>query len=181
MQNVSVLRKILKLFTDAGTAFDKISEEKGIYISFTVLACTLAIKHFIDLIVQVLLYNASQFKELFPEIFATNILMIFFATLMFSFVLTLVVHLFVFMFGGRGIANTYKIIAYSFVPFLILSLIPLIGQFSILITIFLVGYGLHRVHGLSPFKSGLSVGIPLILGYLIMQLIGAYILTTFGI
>ncbi len=78
----------------------------------------------------------------------------------FTFMITGLVHLGIYMMGSRkGVLNTYRTIAYGITPFALLSLIPFAGILGILWAIYLVSLGLSRLHGISMGKALLALFI----------------------
>jgi len=177
----SPVKKCLKLFTDASRAFDEIKYENNILPSLVLLFVVLLVTHLVTMLIQALAFAGSNFSELFPSIFGVGTLVAFLASVLFPFVITLLVHPFVVLFGGKDIMQTFKIIAYVLVPYVVFNLIPFIGNLFIMVTLFMAGYGLHRVHGLSQFKAGLAIAIPFVVCYVAYIIVGWQIALAFGV
>lgn len=178
---MTTLRKFRLLFTDAGKAYDSIAKEKGITRSLITFFIVLLLVQALSLTIELLFFTVSEIPDLFPEFIVQNIILTFVISILIPFIITLIVHPLAMLFGARGIANTFKIIAYSLIPFIIFNIIPLIGQLSIIITIFLASYGMFRVHKLTPFKSALVIAIPLIAYFLTASVFGALTMVQLGI
>lgn len=179
-KGVGPIRKLLLLFTDAERAFDIIKKEKGVYLSLITYFLVLLITTTLMWAIRFLQSDANSLMDLTWGFFLQEGVMVFLVTLILPFVLAFIFHFFVFIFGGRGIANTWKIISYSMIPFLVLNLIPFVGSLSVIITLMLIGYGVSKVFGLSQFKSGLAVTIPVILFYGLSMLMGFYLVKMLG-
>lgn len=174
-------QKCLLLFTDAGRAFDEIKYERTMLPSFGFLFVVLLVVHVATMLIQAFAYAGSGFSELFPEIFGTGVLVTFLAAVMFPFVITLIVHPFVIAFGGKGILQTFKIITYVLVPYVVFNMVPFVGNLFMMVSLFMLGYGIHRIHNLSQFKSGLAVAIPFIVCYVAVIIFGWQIALNFGV
>jgi hypothetical protein len=177
---MSPFAKLRSLFSDGDEAFRQIDIEKGIFCSFlTYLVVVLATTSF-TLILRLIIYYFSDLQMLWQE-FTNTVLSNVVALLLVPFVITLIVHPLIFLLGGRGIAGTFKVIVYALVPYLILSLIPIVGQLSFALTLFIAGYGFMKIHGLTQFKAGLAVAIPFLVAYLAMNFVGLWLALNFGL
>lgn len=173
--------KFRLLFTDAGKAYDAISKEKGVTVAFTTFFFVLLAVQAITTTIQLLLYSVSSLPDLWPDFAIQNIVLTFVMSIIIPFIMTLVIHPVALLFGARGIANTFKILTYSLIPFIVFNMIPVVGQLSLIISIFLASYGMFRVHNLSPFKSGLVIAIPLLTYYIAASIFGAITMMQLGI
>jgi hypothetical protein len=80
-----------------------------------------------------------------------------------TFVYSGIVHLLVIAFkGGGNFADTYKAYTYSMVPSSILSLVPLIGFFSIIYSFVLMIIGVSKLHNISKGYAALACLLPLV-------------------
>jgi len=77
------------------------------------------------------------------------------------FIYTGVVHFTARLMGGKGnYTDTFNACAYGLIPFLIITIIPLIGVVSIIYSIVLMTIGLEKYHGIPKAKAAISVILP---------------------
>lgn len=101
-------------------------------------------------------------------------LMGFLISLLISFIYSGLVHAIIVAFKGEGTyLGTYRVYAYSMVPFLLLNLIPFIGFLSIIYSFILMIIGVSKLHNISKGKSALACLLPLIfiIGFFVLFVI----------
>ena len=98
----------------------------------------------------------------------------FLSSILISFIYSGIIYAIIIAFKGEGtFLDTYKVYAYSMVPFLILKLIPLIGYLSIIYSFILMIIGISKLHNISKGKAALACLLPVIfvIGSLILFVI----------
>ncbi len=94
-----------------------------------------------------------------------------------TFVYAGITHLIVKLLKGEGsYVNTYNVTAYSMVPSLVLSIIPIIGFFSLIYSIVLMVFGLSIQHNISKGKATIAALMPVIIVFVLAALLILYIL-----
>lgn len=160
-----VLEKFKLLFSHPFEFFDNVKEENSIVGGFEMffLAAVFA------LLVQVVLLLALPLLTSWLNIadvgyfFLTNAGSII-VSIVGLFISALVIHLFVMVFGGKGsFSGTFNVVAYSMAPYVLLSILPVVGLFAMFFTAFLLVVGLMKVHSMNGFKAVFSVLIPLVI------------------
>jgi hypothetical protein len=191
--------KMKYLFTNPNLFFNAIKNEKNIknswiiysiatilfYFAFSYLTSSLKGEignfleffYLISLPTMLMLFPGGIFWPIFEPTFSQNIYLhysiYFLIFLIFSFFYSGVMHLILFLFK-RNIKykDTYNIVTYSMIPFLIFNFIPLIGgTLSIFYLIILTTIGISKVHGISKIKSAFACILPLILEIILASVI----------
>ena len=160
--------KLNYLLTNPNLFFEKIKSEEGMKNAFAIFAMVSfsagIINYGVNYMMRFILpspygifgYFFSGFLGLFP-------LVGIFMQLFMSFLYSGIIHLIIKAFKGTGsYSETYKVYAYSMIPFLVLSLIPLIGGISIVYSFVLMIIGIATVHNISKGKSALACLMPAI-------------------
>lgn len=116
----------------------------------------------------------------------------FFATLFFGFIgiiiMGLWLHLWVYIFGGRGIGNTLKTVFYAYSPVYVLGWIPIINFLANIWYLVLAIIGLTKLQGLSTPRAIGAVVIAIIIPVIIIialilwavSLVGPEVLAAMG-
>jgi hypothetical protein len=88
-----------------------------------------------------------------------------------SFIYAGIVHGVVKVSGGKGsVSDSYNVCAYSFVPYLALSIVPFVGWLAFIYSITLMIFGLSEYHEISKGKAAAAALTPvLILGVLFVM------------
>jgi len=87
-----------------------------------------------------------------------------------TFLYSGLIHALIIAFKGEGTySSSYNVYAYSMIPYLILSVVPMVGFLAIIYSIILMIIGLSKVHNLSKGKAALACLLPavLVIGLLI--------------
>lgn len=91
-----------------------------------------------------------------------------------------ITHLAIKLMKGEGsYVNTYNVTVYSLIPFLILSIIPIIGFLSIIYSIVLMTIGFSIQHNISKGKSVIAALMPLIIIFVLAVLLIFYLISVF--
>ncbi|MBI2448778.1 YIP1 family protein [Candidatus Pacearchaeota archaeon] len=80
------------------------------------------------------------------------------------------------MKGNGSYVNTYNVLVYSLIPFLIISIIPIIGFLSIIYSIVLMTIGFSIQHNISKGKSVIAALTPLIILFVLVILLIIYLI-----
>lgn len=85
-------------------------------------------------------------------------------SLIMFFIFAGIIHILVVVFKGEGnVKDTYKIYAYSMIPFFIINIIPVIGFLAIIYSLILMIIGISKVHNISTGKAAVACLLPVIL------------------
>ena len=90
--------------------------------------------------------------------------------LIMTFAYSGLIHALIIAFKGEGTySSSYNVYAYSMIPYLILSVVPMVGFLAIIYSIILMIIGLSKVHNISKGKAALACLLPavLVIGLLI--------------
>ena len=113
------------------------------------------------------LFNYFYFMPAMPFV---SLIMLFLLT----FVYSGLIHVLIIAFKGKEkYSGSYNVFTYSLIPYLILSVLPLVGFFAIVYSIVLMIIGLSKVHNISKGKAVLACLLPGVL------IIGAFIVLLF--
>jgi len=181
---MEVLNKIQKVLTSPDKFFEGIKKEP-IGPSVKYFAVTLLVPVVIMLIVMYTV--ASMFTSIFGWMFAMGgaqgaipfmglitgvaagfavvaVIVIYIVAIIMSFIGAAVMHLFVYLCGGRnGYANTYKTMAYGGTPSILLGWIPFVGIIASIWGLVLEVKGLKALHGMTTGRAVLAILLPVII------------------
>ncbi|MFH1425162.1 MAG: Yip1 family protein [archaeon] len=94
-----------------------------------------------------------------------------------SFAYAGVSHLIIIIFKGQGnFKDTYNAVAYSLIPAIIFSIIPLIGFFSFIYSIILMVFGFSEYHNLSKGKASAAAITPSAIVFVIFVILFALLI-----
>ena len=79
------------------------------------------------------------------------------------------------MKGSGSYTDTYNVIAYSLVPYAILSIVPLIGFLSFIYSIILMTIGFAKYHNISKGKAVTAAIIPLVIVLVLLIILAIFI------
>ncbi|MBW3018807.1 YIP1 family protein [Candidatus Woesearchaeota archaeon] len=157
-----VFDRFKQLFSHPNEFFQEVKKEKSILGGFelfflvSVFALLVQVVVFGILPLVLRFYNIAEFTQYIVSNAAFVIVSV--AGL---FVMSAVIHLMLKLFKGRGTyTDTFNVVAYSLVPFVLLSVIPFFGVLVIFYTIFLLVIGLMRMHNLDGYKVVFSLILP---------------------
>jgi len=99
------------------------------------------------------------------------------------FVGGIILHIFVFIVGGRnGAQQTIKAVIYGYTPNLLIGWIPVVGAIGMLWSLVLEIVGIREYHEISTVKAILAVILPvIILAIIAVVLLGAFLLSMGGL
>ncbi|OGI14747.1 hypothetical protein A3K63_02625 [Candidatus Micrarchaeota archaeon RBG_16_49_10] len=172
------------LLTNPNKFFERVKPERGIGNSLLTLAVVALFASIMKFGMNMLASSGSFgiFDNLLgytgsTTILASNLLIPLFG----SFVFAGAVHLSLMIIKVKGgFDETYKAVAYSLVPTVLLSLIPIVGGLSIIYSLFLTIIGLSQIHGISKGKAVLACLVSTIVLLLMQILITLILLSLFG-
>ncbi|MAE13665.1 hypothetical protein CMO92_03795 [Candidatus Woesearchaeota archaeon] len=73
-------------------------------------------------------------------------------------------HALIIAFKGEGkYSSSYNVYTYSMIPYLIISVVPIVGFLAIIYSIILMIIGLSKVHNISKGKAALACLLPAVL------------------
>ena len=182
MQSFGFWDKLKYLFSNPNLFFEKIKGEKGItnaLLAFLIIVLSADVVGYGMAYSIGLMMPYGNFFYGFPSSYLFGFYGLSYFLAIFGFLLSLlisiiysgIIHAIVIAFKGEGtFSDTYKVYAYSVIPFQILSLIPIIGLFSIIYSFILMVIGVSKLHNISKGKSALACLMPLIfvLGILVL-------------
>ena len=90
--------------------------------------------------------------------------------LIMTFVYSGLIHALIIAFKGEGTYfSSYNVYTYSMIPYLILSVVPMVGFLAIIYSIILMIIGISKVHNISKEKAALACLLPavVVIGLLI--------------
>ena len=94
------------------------------------------------------------------------------------FIYTGIIHFIIKLMGGSGrYSDTFNAGTYSLIPFIIISIIPIIGFISIIYSIVLMTIGLAEYHGISKTKACITALLPVLVVVIIFVLFIFYFLS----
>jgi len=98
----------------------------------------------------------------------------------FTFIYAGISHLVIKLCKGAGTySDTYNAITYSFVPFLLLTAIPILGYLSFIYSLVLMSFGLYRYHNISKGKAVFAALAPVLILVVLVVLLFIFVLYSF--
>jgi len=182
--------KKAKLILFEPTKFFSKLKEKSLVSAFTYFILLVCIYNVMVLIIQPLtfwlffdvLYPAFGIEGVVPEI--DGLIMVLISvlgismTIAMSFLVALLLHLWIKLFGGKKkYAETYEIMAYSTTPNYLIGWIPIVGFLTFIYQIYLLILATHQVHKIKYKTTVLMYVIPLSLLF-VLYVIGLYFFFT---
>lgn len=180
MEEINFWDKIKGVFTDPNSFFENVASERGIKNAFLFYLIISAFMMSVQMLSHLFFrYGSFGYMGFFGT---TLVLGLFIFGIIFSFIYSGIIHALVIAFGGkRGFSETYKACAYSATPYLLFSVIPLIGSLSIIYTFYLMIIGISKLQNISKGKSALTCLVPLFLVVIgIIILIFTYFVRSFS-
>jgi hypothetical protein len=173
--NVSLVEKIKYLIVNP-TKFFEIVKNEPMWISFVSL---LVVSIGTSLITVLFFFALSRVSLAFMSFSFMGIISSA-IVLIGSFIYAGVSQLIIMMFKGeKGYAETYKVIAYSSIPAILLGIIPFFGFISWIYSIVLMVFGFSNNHNISKGKSVVAAIVPIFV--MILFIIGLIILIYFSL
>jgi hypothetical protein len=117
----------------------------------------------------------NLFDSLASFWFSSFIFVVVFAVFSLLFNLGIMHHTAKFLGGGGTPLDTLGVVAFGATPLFVLGWFPCLGQFSYLIVLANYFVGIREVHGLSKFKSAITVLAPLVVVFFLAAIILFYI------
>lgn len=178
--------KIKYIFSNPRFFFDNIRTEPGIKNSLIMYSIVGLFMTSISFLYSFLSDNfgagiLGTMSDIFGLPFIALGIAFFIIGIIVTFVYAGMIHIVVFAFKGRGkYSDTYNVYAYSSVPSLILSVIPVVGTLTYIYSFVLTIIGISRIHNISTGKSILACIWPILL-LLGIVIIGAiYVISNFS-
>lgn len=168
------LDKIKYVFTSPSTLFEGIRNERGIGTALLTLLGLTTVFSILGYIMNLTLHSSDwgmygQGTALYGFIFIP--IGILFGIIM-GFVIAAIIHVFIKIFGGQAdFATTYRILAYSSIPSLMLSIIPLIGWLSFIYSLILDVMGISMLHSISKGKAVAAMLLPIVILFILILVI----------
>lgn len=166
--------KIKYVFSDPNLFFEKIKLEQGIknsILMYAIVGAFFSVISFAFTFGMISLmaggYGGLGLYGFFNPALPFVILII---GLAMTFLYSGLIHAIMIAFKGEGTyTNSYNVYAYSMIPYLILSVIPMVGFLAIIYSIVLMIIGISKVHNVSRGKAALACLLPavLVIGLLI--------------
>ena len=170
--------KIKYIFSDPNLFFEKVKSEDGIKNSllmyaivgvfFSIISSAFSFGLGSMIIPSGAYMGLGSFGFLYPMMLGVGIIM--------TFVYSGLIHVIMIAFKSEGsYKDSYNAYAYSMIPYLILSVIPMVGFFSIIYSLILMIIGTSKVHNVSKGKAALACLLPavlvigLIIGFVIIM------------
>ena len=182
---IGYIDKIKLLFSSPGGFFSSIREPRikdslllFIYVGLIVTFLSIGIGY---------LFSAFSFRSLGimgifsggSGIFSSIYLLFFFIFMIVGlFIYTGIMHFTINLMGGSGrYSDTFNACTYSLIPFLLISIIPIIGLISIIYSIILMTIGLANYHGVSKMKAAITALLPILIVGVIFVFFIIYLLS----
>jgi hypothetical protein len=163
-ERFDALDKIRLIFSEPKLFFSKIKEEININNSLILFLITLLI---LSVIYVGFLVTMGTGRHLFSlsNYYGTSLIGgSFLGILLLTFIYSGITQLVLILFKiPAKFKDTYNIITYSMIPYLIISLVPMIGALAIFYFLFLVIFGISEVNQIPKGKSALICLLPLVL------------------
>jgi hypothetical protein len=155
--------KLKYLLTSPKTLFQKVKDE-GIEHALIMYAIAAAFVMVVSMGSSLFSHSDMDSSILFRVSSAAFAPFGFVAGIISTFVYSGIIHLVIIMFKGNGkYAGTYKAYTYSIIPFLIFSLVPIIGGLSIFYSAIIMVMGLSMLHNISIVKALISCLAPILI------------------
>ena len=176
--------KIKYIFSDPNLFFDRVKSEKGIKNSLLMYAIVALFFSVINFALQFGLTGRGPmiFGHLisFSYLIATSPFANLTLGLIIAFAFSGLIHALIKAFKGKGTySNSFNIYAYSMIPYLVLSVIPLIGFFAIIYSFILMIIGLSKVHDVSKGKAAVACLLPAIVVFGLMVIARLLLISMF--
>lgn len=184
--SINYWEKIKLLFSKPVGFFEVVREPtigKSIILYLMVLAVVFAIGFGISMLFSRIFYvnRFISLSSLFglgygsAGLFSIVFYILYFAS---SFVYAGISHLIIKWSGGNGkYLDTYNVCAYSLIPFVILTIIPLIGYLSFIYSIILMTFGFSSYHKISKGRAVTAALVPIILAIALLGILIFYLLS----
>lgn len=78
--------------------------------------------------------------------------------------------------GGGNYVDSYNVVAYSLIPYLLISVIPFVGFLAIIYSIVLMIFGFSEYHKITKGKAAFAALLPVIIAILLVGLFIVYLL-----
>jgi len=173
--------KIKYIFSDPNLFFQKVKSEDGIKNSLLMYAIIGAFFSVISYAFSFgMLYSALPFMNMrsggYGSLGGFGFVMLGVGIIM-TFAYSGLIHVIMIAFKSEGsYKDSYNAYTYSMIPFLILSVVPMVGFFSIIYSFILMIIGTSNVHNVSKGKAALACLLPavlvigLVIGYFVLLL-----------
>ena|SRR3989338_9124022 len=167
-----LINKVKSVLTDPLNFFDHLKKETGIKTAFTYFFFLSLISTILGFIVGLLFqdYYSYLLRQIIgfalpkPEYTIGMLLVSYGSTILASFVITGILHVWILIFGGKeNYSKTYQLYVYSTTPTFAVGWIPFVGSLAWFYNVVLLIIGTQRVHNISKVKSILMYTIPVIL------------------
>lgn len=167
--------KIKYIFSDPNIFFEKIKSEQGIknsILMYAIVGAFFSVISYAFSFGMMSMISGSYGSSIgsFGFFYFALPFVILIIGLIMAFLYSGLIHTIMIAFKGEGTySNSYNVYAYSMVPYLILSVVPLIGFLAIIYSIILMIIGISKVHNVSKGKATLACLLPavLVIGLLI--------------
>jgi hypothetical protein len=187
IMDIGLIEKVRLAIVSPSDLFQKVKPEKGIFNAFKYLALlslvtlitqflsnALVMPHFFGINEILALTNAN----LPSFLIVTLPFVIYFLSLIFSFIGVGIIHVFSKLLKGNGnYAATYKTLIYSSTPSILFGWIPVIGGFINFYSLYLSVIGLARFHKISVERAAVIV---IVIPFSIILFIGVAIASLLG-
>lgn len=176
-KTIGYSEKLKLLFSKPIEFFNVVREPKiikSMLFFLTISTSVLFISLAINLMIMVIYGAMNNLGFMLSSGFLIILLILTFAS---TFVFSGIYYLVIRLFKGTGTyTDTYNAYTYSIIPWVILSVIPIIGYLSFVYSMVLIIFGFSRYHNISKGKAVLVVLIPIIP---VIILIGVFVLLFF--
>ena len=186
--SISYWEKLKLLFSRPSSFFEIVREpdiKKSVLLIISVLAAVFLLSFGINIIFSSIFHTNRivSLNSLFSLSYGLSGLfsiIFYFIYFISTFIYSGISHLVIKGFKGTGkYTDTFNACAYSFIPFLIFTLVPIIGYLSFIYSIILMTLGFSNYHKISKGKSALAALVPIILLFALLFTFILFILLSF--
>ncbi|RLE45187.1 hypothetical protein DRJ22_04975 [Candidatus Woesearchaeota archaeon] len=176
---MKIFNKLFLFLKNVPDAFQEINSEKGILSAFLISTSATITGCALNLLLAMIL-NRKMFSLFIKTLNLTTVFEPAAIAVILLFILTLIIHPILKLFKAKsGLATTYKIIAYSSIPHLLLMGLPFFSKWVFFLTAFLTIYGIKTLHKLTALKSFLVVLLLYFIYWIASLFVGKWLLLLF--
>lgn len=183
--SISYWEKLKLLFSRPSGFFEIVKEsniKKSVLLIISVSVAVFLLSFGINIIFSSIFYanriaSLNSFFSLSYGLSGLFSIIFYFIYFISTFIYSGISHLVIKGFKGIGrYSDTYNTCAYSFIPFLIFTLVPVIGYLSFIYSIILMTLGFSNYHKISKGKAIIAALVPIILAIILLIIFILFIL-----
>ena len=175
--------KIKYIFSDPNLFFQKVKSEDGIKNSLLMYAIIGAFFSVISYAFSLMNMRSGGYGSLggFGFLYSALPFVMLGVGIIMTFAYSGLIHVIMIAFKSEGsYKDSYNAYTYSMIPFLILSVVPMVGFFSIIYSFILMIIGTSNVHNVSKGKAALACLLPAVVIGLVIGFYFVFLLFIFS-